>query len=259
MLGALVFSEKFPCAIFPIVPLGFCTNTEKLSSYKSFKDLGPANFLERLNCKCVSFAFQCEFYFSDSHEVASFNGEQPKHLNDHVPLVDVSFPEATEKLISFRDSVAMEQTQNLKHVQRLSTALQKADSPDRSDCVNLTMSNGYNIQKRNANCDSNGLESVTINDEGSTSEATAGEVNFTTTQNNGKGNNKEVKRSCISIPTCATKDQESLRKRRHLSYIANNAITVKYFSQLSETDDNQHKGICENVNPSSFDAERCDV
>ena len=179
---------------------------------------------------------------------------------NYVPLVGVSFPETTETHISFRDSAAVDQTQNLKLVQRLSTALQKADSADRSEGVNVIMSTGCDIQKKNANGGSNGLKPIIINDEGSTSEATAGELYFTTDHSNSWGNSRDIKRSCISIPPCATKDEASLKKQRHLSDIANDKITVKYFSQVTETnDDNQHKGTCENVNTSTFDIERSDI
>lgn len=121
---------------------------------------------------------------------------------NYIPLVNVPFPGATEKLISFRDSAAVEQTQNFKCVQRLSTVLGKADSPDRSEGVNLIMGNGCDIQKQTANCGSNDLKPVVINDEGSTSETTAGEnvnpstfnvercdVEFSTGSPNDKTNN----------------------------------------------------------------------
>ena len=100
---------------------------------------------------------------------------------NYVPLGSVSFPEATEKLISFRDRLAVEQTQNLKRVQRLSTAIEKADSPDISEGGNLIMGNGCDIPKQNANCGSNIRKPAVINDEGSTSETTAdGNVNPST-------------------------------------------------------------------------------
>jgi len=100
---------------------------------------------------------------------------------NYVPLVSVSFPEATEKLISFRDSASVEQTQNFICVQRLSTVLEKANSSDRSEGVNLIMANGWDIQNQNANCGSNSLKPVGINNKGSTSETTASEnVNSST-------------------------------------------------------------------------------
>ena len=167
------------------------------------------------------------FYFPDLCKATSVNTEQLEHLN-YVPLFNVSFPEATEKLISFRDSVAGEQTQNLKYVQGLSTALQTADSPDRSEGVNLIMGSGCDIQKKNANCGSNGLKPVIINDNG----------------------------GCISIRSCATKDLDSLKKQqRRFSDIANNTITAECFSLTTKIDDNQYNGTCGNVNTSTFNAQ----
>ena len=154
----------------------------------------------------------------------------------------------------------MEQTQNLKRVQRLSTAHQKTDSPDRSEGVDLIMAAGSGIKNKSINGGSNGSKPVVINDEVSTPEATAGHLNFTTAQSNSGGKRKDLKNSCISIPPCMTKHQASFkRKQGHLSDIANNEIPVKYFSQLFKIDDNQHKGTCGHDYTATFDAERCDV
>ena len=89
---------------------------------------------------------------------------------------------------------------------------------------------------------------------------TAGHLNFTTSQSNSGGKRKDLKNSCISIPPCMNKHQESLkREQRHLSDNAINEIPVTYFSQLSEIDDNQHKGRCGHVYTATFDTERCDA
>jgi len=114
------------------------------------------------------------FHFSDLCKATNVNTEQQEHLND-VPIVNVSFPEATKTLISFPDSAAVEQTQNLKCVHRLSTAFERPDSPGKSVGVTLIVGNGFDIQKKNTNGGSNGLKPVIINDDGGTSETTAGE------------------------------------------------------------------------------------
>jgi len=206
---------------------------------------------------CIASTFQSDVKFLDSHKATSVTREKGENV-DGVPLVNVSFPDATEKLISYRDNISAEQAQNFKRVQRRSTALQKADSPDRSG-VHSIMANGCDIQRKNANSGSNGLKPVVRNDEGSTSEATAGYRNFSMTQSNSRGNSKDVKFSCISIPPCATKDQEYLKKEpRYLTDIVNYVVEAEYFSQPTEIV-SQHNRTCENVKTSTFDAERGDV
>jgi len=204
--------------------------------------------------------FQCEFNFSDSHKGTSVNVEE--HLDD-VPLDDVSFPEATEKQICLQDSIVVEKTQNRKDEQGISTAHSESESTHGSVGEILIMAYECDNQKMDTAFGSNRLKPFAVSDGGSEegiSESAAAEPSLTVTPCNSIGTSKDAELSCVSIPPCATKDQESLKKQqRHLSDIANNTIAAEYFSQPTEIDDSQHGRTYENVNTSAFDTERVEV